>query len=109
MDSGLTSATDMLCRMQASVTVSKCLHELEDQPLFSEAAEETSTKGDEPGNGTKMALCPQNTKLRCQARTLLFLAPTAACSMHDPLPYVTMAVQRAFHHRRGAPALYPSL
>lgn len=108
MDSSLTSATDMLCRMQASVTVSKCLHELEDQPLFSEAAEETSTKGDEPGNGTKMALCPQNTKLRCQARILLFLeqqAPTAACSMHDPLAYATVAVQRAFRHRRGAPAL----
>lgn len=30
MDSGLTSATDMLCRIQAILTFSKCLHELRD-------------------------------------------------------------------------------
>lgn len=53
-------------------------------------------------------VCPQNRRLRSQARALLFLeqeAPTAACSIHDTLTYATVAVQRAFRHRREAPAL----
>lgn len=85
MDSSLTSATDMLCRMQASVTVSKCLHELEDQPLFSEAAEETSTKEDEPGNGTKMALCvsaKHKVKVSSSHFAILGTAGTYCCLFH---------------------------